>query len=166
VDGYLLSDPDPGHDVHGTYGLRGTRRVHGDRTPLMGEMPCRKLMKRRCRSVDGEIHCERCGAFLGDRATIDGLGSLHHRRKRSQMPRWRQWEPSNCVFLCGDGTRGCHGWVEHFPTQAAEEGFHVYAYQEPSEVPVKLWHTEAKVWLDDRGKYTPVDKVATRMDNG
>jgi hypothetical protein len=24
----------------------------------------------------------------------------------------------NCVRLCGDGTRGCHGWAEHHPEQA------------------------------------------------
>jgi hypothetical protein len=147
----------------------GTRRVHGDRTALMGEGQCRKLMKRRVRSVDGELHCERCGIFVcspGGEALV--VKSLHHRRKRSQMPRWRQWEPSNCVLLCGDGTNGCHGWVEDHPEEAAVGGWHVYSYQEPSQIPLALW-TGLTVWLDDLGNYadfTGVDNTATPMDNG
>lgn len=31
--------------------------------------------------------------------------------------------PANGVPLCGDGTRGCHGWAEHNPTDAALLGW-------------------------------------------
>src|SRR5690349_12148 len=69
--------------------------------------------------------CERCGQ-AGE--------SVHHRKKRSQGGTWC-WE--NLAFLCGTGTTGCHGWVEHNPNDAEWEGWHVRPWQQPAATPVK-----------------------------
>ena len=45
--------------------------------------------------------------------------SVHHRIKRSQGG---TWAPSNLLHVCGDGTIGCHGWIEHHPAKAREHG--------------------------------------------
>lgn len=132
--------------------------------PLMGQGVCRRLMKRRSRAIDGEMRCERCGVIVHSDDGVQAVKSLHHRRKRSQMPKWRLWEVSNCVLLCGDGTTGCHGWVENHPDAAAEEGFHVRSWQEPREVPVKLWHLGKKVLLNDEGGWE-VDNNVSCEDN-
>lgn len=87
--------------------------------------------------------CERCGR--------QGH-SVHHRRKRSQGG---PWTPSNCVMLCGDGVQGCHGWVEHHPNAANDEGFHVRSFQDEYEVPVYRWGRW--VLLDDDGNIEEVD---------
>lgn len=115
----------------------------------VGEGMCRRLTKKRVGAIDGELRCERCGAV----GLYDGGKSvtLHHRRKRSQLPKWRLWEPSNCVWLCGDGTTGCHGWVEHNPDAGRMEGFHVRSFEEAREVPVLLWHTPTMLLLTDDG---------------
>lgn len=39
-------------------------------------------------------------------------------------------------MLCGDGVRGCHGWVTSHPKAAAEEGWHVKPWEEATEIPV------------------------------
>lgn len=81
--------------------------------------------------------CERCGAQAH---------SVHHRRKRSQGGRWT---PSNCVHVCGDGVRGCHGWFEHNPNKARDEGFHVRSFEDEREVPVLIFGKLSL--LDDEG---------------
>lgn len=45
--------------------------------------------------------------------------SMHHRRKRSHAG---VWLPSNILHVCGDGTRGCHGWIESHPDEANSRG--------------------------------------------
>lgn len=35
------------------------------------------------------------------------------------------WDRYNCVPLCGDGTRGCHGWAEHHVEAARAVGLDV-----------------------------------------
>lgn len=44
--------------------------------------------------------------------------------------------PSNLITLCGSGTTGCHGWVEHHPTFAREAGWSVPRGVDPRTVPV------------------------------
>lgn len=112
---------------------------------IMGEKRCRTLVTGRADALGEGVCCERCGSM--------SACTLHHRRKRSQLPRHRFWEPSNCVMLCGDGTHGCHGWVEHNPDDARLEGFHVRAYEESRSIPVKLWHQEDLMYLRDTGGY-------------
>ena len=53
-----------------------------------------------------ERYCVRCGR---------GAQSWHHR-----VPEGRggPTDRFNCVPLCGHGTIGCHGWVEHHRTEA------------------------------------------------
>lgn len=86
--------------------------------------------------------CERCGR--------QGH-SLHHRRKRSAGG---PYTLSNCVWVCGDGVQGCHGWIEHNPDAARVEGFHVRSFEKEQEVPVLI--LGEKVLLGDDGSKTPV----------
>lgn len=44
--------------------------------------------------------------------------------------------PSNLITLCGSGTTGHHGWVEHHPTFAREAGWSVPRHLDPRTVPV------------------------------
>ena len=82
--------------------------------------------------------CERCGC-AGQ--------SVHHRKKRSQGGGW-SWE--NLVFVCGTGTTGCHGWIEHNPNDAEWEGFHVRPWQQSAAIPVK-YQGEWALLLPDGG---------------
>lgn len=118
----------------------------------MSEKYCRAVAEGRATRPLGFLACERCGGH--DPCT------LHHRRKRSHLPKNRLWEPSNCVILCGHGTAGCHGWVEHNPAAALEEGWHVPSWMEPAEVAVKLWYADEPMYLRDSGGYglTPLTK--------
>lgn len=106
----------------------------------MKERECRTIVKARANH-----NCERC--YIHE--TIQGL-TLHHRIKRSQGG---PWLPSNCVMLCGHGTAGCHGWVEHNPDDANAEGFHVRPWQ-----PLSTAVLYRGYWclLDDSGGFTRV----------
>lgn len=48
--------------------------------------------------------------------------SVHHRLPRS---RGGTHDLANLVALCGDGTRGCHGWAESNPGEARLAGLTV-----------------------------------------
>ncbi|QNN99473.1 HNH endonuclease [Gordonia Phage Sephiroth] len=104
------------------------------------EKRCRAILANRSDGI-----CERCCAAPAQ--------SVHHRRKRGQGG---PWTPTNCVHICGDGTRGCHGWIEGHPNAAREEGFHVRSYENEAEVPVLIWGN--LVYLDDEGGTTRVDE--------
>lgn len=71
------------------------------------------------------------GVCLG-RAT-----NTHHRRPR-QMGGSRDpvvEDPANHLHLCGDGVRGCHGYVESHRAEAYEKGWLVHSWEDPREVP-------------------------------
>ena len=102
----------------------------------MSEKRCRQIVRDRADEV-----CERCGQCLPC--------TLHHRRNRSQLPKARHWEVSNCAMLCGDGVRGCHGWATVNPKAAHEEGWHVKPWEEPAKVPVLYRNRWA--YLDEQG---------------
>lgn len=93
------------------------------------------------RASDG--WCVRCGR----RAE-----SWHHR-----LPRGRGGvdDGFNCVRVCGDGTRGCHGWIEHHPEEARalhlsiRGSFLRGVYVGPDEA--YRAHYNREVWDDDRG---------------
>jgi hypothetical protein len=58
---------------------------------------------------------------------------------------------SNLVVLCGSGTTGCHGWAEKHITEAQDEGLVLEQWQNPADVPVKLY--VGTVYLRDDGGY-------------
>lgn len=85
-----------------------------------------------------------------DNVCTGSLQSIHHRGKRSQGG---SWAPSNLLAACGDGTRGCHGWVEANPAKANALGLWLFAGQQPQETPVYMrWNGTRSWWLlDDHG---------------
>lgn len=85
--------------------------------------------------------CERCGSGYGT--------TLHHRKKRSQLPKVDQWHVANCVMLCGDGTQGCHGWVEANPNAAEMEGWHCRPWVDPEVL--QVFYQKRWVWLKPDG---------------
>lgn len=57
---------------------------------------------------------------------------------------------ANCLILCGSGTTGCHGWVEHFRVKAIEMGLLISrnargAEHEPQNVRVQ--RRDGSWWL-------------------
>jgi hypothetical protein len=83
--------------------------------------------------------CEMCG--------IARANSVHHRRNRSQGG---VWSPANCVDVCGDGTRKCHGWATENPAAAHEIGFHLENGEMP-ELTAIVSGLHGRVLLDDEG---------------
>ncbi len=77
---------------------------------------------------------------------------MHHRKKRGQGG---PWSPENIVAVCGHGTAGCHGWIEHHPNDAAEQGFHVRPWQDPLLIPVLYRGSWATLCKD--GTYVAAD---------
>jgi hypothetical protein len=45
---------------------------------------------------------------------------------------------ANFLVLCGSGTTGCHGWVEHNRAVAREFGYLVPRGIDPTTVPVNI----------------------------
>jgi hypothetical protein len=66
---------------------------------------------------------------------------------------------TNLLWVCGDGTRGCHGHMESRRTEAYENGWLVRHGMDPAAVPVLLWDGR-RVLLDDEGEWTPVPLVS------
>lgn len=72
--------------------------------------------------------CARCGrGLVWERRGVDW--SVHHRCPRSSGGTRRMWvdEAANGVALCGNGVKGCHGWVESNRVEAVSDGFLVSA---------------------------------------
>lgn len=46
------------------------------------------------------------------------------------------WVPSNILDVCGDGTRGCHGWIEANPERAQERGLWLVGAESPQFTPL------------------------------
>lgn len=88
----------------------------------MNEKMARTIVRERSENL-----CERCGLY--------GT-TVHHRKNRSQGGKWN---PANCVALCGDGTRGCHGWVTMHPLQAREGGWHIHPMADEYDSYLELW---------------------------
>jgi hypothetical protein len=66
-------------------------------------------------------------------------------------------QPANLITLCGSGTTGCHGWVEHHPREARELGLSVSRNGlRPDCVPVLTWR--GWLLLTNDGKALPVDE--------
>lgn len=84
--------------------------------------------------------CQRCGK-------ASDL-SIHHRQGRRGAHPHRL---SNLVLLCGDGMRGCHGWVHAHPTDAYAAGFMVPRVGHAGTECVPLIDLQGRKWglLDD-----------------
>lgn len=107
-----------------------------------------KMTEKRCRQIvadRSEGFCERCCRGV--------LTTMHHRKKRGQGG---LWDATNIVAVCGDGTRGCHGWAEHNPNDAADFGWHVRPWQDPAETPL-LWRGSQWLLLTADGGVKHVD---------
>jgi hypothetical protein len=74
--------------------------------------------------------------------------SMHHRRKEGRL-----WNPANVLHACGDGVRGCHGWIESHPKDANEKGLWLFAGEAPAETSVHMRWENQMCWflLDDEG---------------
>lgn len=97
--------------------------------------------------------CVRCGK----RAT-----SVHHRRNRGKGGTSSASTncASNLVSTCGDGTTGCHGWIEHNRAAAEAAGWIVrHGVTSPADVPVQV-HRHGLVHLTADGRYSPIGVAA------
>lgn len=112
-------------------------RSRGRRVKNPGESKVRIILAARSGGL-----CERCGR--------PGQ-SLHHRKNRSQGG---PWSASNCVWVCGDGVRGCHGWIGQHPLAAKDEGFAVPRNGDPAQVPIQS-RLHGRVRLADDGSVSP-----------
>ena len=113
----------------------------------MNEKLCTDLVRNRAVSFDDSMHgqmgalpCETCGMWSH---TLE----RHHRKFRS---RGGLWAPSNIILICS----ACHADATDEAPWVSGRGLNVHSYQEPSEVPVWLWHSGLSL-LDDEGGYTP-----------
>ena len=76
----------------------------------------------------------------------------HHRVPESRSGPTDRW---NCLPLCGHGTTGCHGWVEHHPAEARAAYLSVAGtfvrgrYVGPDDAYRAFYNGEA--WCDERG---------------
>lgn len=55
--------------------------------------------------------------------------SWSHRKSRGQGG---GWAPDNGLHTCGDGTTGCHGWIESHPEQAKLYGWRLASWDATS----------------------------------
>ena len=91
--------------------------------------------------------CVRCGR--------SGV-TIQHRKPRgmggSKDPAINQ--PSNLLWVCGNGTTGCHGHMESRRTEAYEHGWLLADRADPTATAVHLWDGR-RVLLDNTGGYRP-----------
>lgn len=86
------------------------------------------------------------------------MTSVHHRLKKSHGGTWRA---SNLLAACGDGTTGCHGYIEAHPSWAREEGLWIFTGDgEPNEISVHMR------WMNLRGWYLLDDEGMLAFDGG
>jgi hypothetical protein len=87
---------------------------------------------RRSRPIVHERSGGRCEAKLP--GTCLGVATnMHHRKAEGQGGLSL---PANLLDLCGSGTTGCHGWIEHNRTQSYDWGFLVKSTGDPELIPV------------------------------
>lgn len=108
----------------------------------MNETTARRIVRERSNGI-----CEGCGRARA--------ASVHHRKPRSQGG---PWCPSNLLALCGDGTRGCHGWAEHHPNDARICGWRVDSHDDPTAVPARI-HPWGHVLLTQDGGIQTTDHI-------
>lgn len=89
----------------------------------------------------------RCEAAI-DNVCLGEHDTTHHRRKPGRIS-----VPSNLLAVCGDGTIGCHGWIESHPEWAMEEGLWVSHTEDPATVSAHMRWENLRSWyvLEDDG---------------
>jgi len=77
--------------------------------------------------------------------------TTHHRRKRRYAD--TRWVASNLLAVCGDGTRGCHGYIEANPAWAQSQGLWLLEHEDPRQTSAHMrWaYTRSWYFLDDEG---------------
>jgi hypothetical protein len=90
--------------------------------------------------------CARCG---------EQAATCHHRIHGNRADR----RPSVLLAVCGDGTTGCHGWIEAHPRDSRTMGWTVSKHgRDPARVPV---------WMENgvlgRGWYLLADDLTIRL---
>ena len=95
------------------------------------------------------FHCERCGKRLGEGEHV----SVHHRTPRGMGGSHdeRLNLMSNLMALCGSGTTGCHGWIEHNREEARQNGWLVSRGTDASTIPALV--RGVLVYLNNEGGY-------------
>lgn len=91
------------------------------------------------------MRCERCG-----RNVVDFPSSAHHRRTKGMGGAINADFIENLAHLCGDGVRGCHGWVTANPEQAAETGWYVHQWENPADVVMTNLNGDKFLFSGDR----------------
>jgi hypothetical protein len=82
---------------------------------------------------------------------ITWLYSIHHRMPRGMGGTSLDLnKTSNLVLLCGSGTSGCHGWIEHNRQEAREFGFLLNRNQDSTKIPI-ITSSGLQRYLDDSG---------------
>lgn len=111
------------------------RRAQRSTGPTGAEREARRIVYARSGGL-----CELCG----HRAE-----SWSHRRASGQGG---EWAASNGLHLCGDGVRGCHGWLEAHPLWADAGGWRL-VHRDPDPAVTPVWLPGGWVLLaDDGGK--------------
>ena len=115
---------------------------------------------------DGE-RCFMCRKPL--RFEDRGFGwSMHHRKPKGMGGTADRSlsSPANALTLCGSGTTGCHGWVEHVRARAVGMGLLISRHGvgdefDPSRVRVQ--RRDGSWWLlTDNGRAVEVEEGAGR----
>lgn len=100
----------------------------------VGTLPA--ISEGRCRAVVSERSQGLCEARLDVPGVCRGVAeSKHHRRHVSQGG---LWQPSNVVDICGHGTIGCHGYLEHNPATGRRLGLYLFTGSLPASTPARL----------------------------
>lgn len=80
--------------------------------------------------------------------------SRHHRQPRGMggTAGEQVHDLANLLLVCGDGTTGCHGWIEQHRTFSYRQGLLVPAGEDPAAWPLRL-ASGREVLLDPRGGF-------------
>lgn len=98
--------------------------------------------------VRDNYQCQACGI------RISGWHSIQHRKARGQGGTNAL---TNLVLLCGSATsKGCHLKCESRDGVMHERGFWCFSWQDPSNVPLRVYDGTVRL-LDDDGNWRPWD---------
>lgn len=63
----------------------------------------------------------------------------HHRKSR-RHPHTNTM--ANVRILCGDGTTGCHGYIESHPAESYQRGWLVHSWDHPESITFESWRDD------------------------